>query len=483
MTRLDKLYATTTKLDANEDHFIMRKDADGKTEFISVRGTGFKGVSASLAGSTITASVTIDFPGDHSFFVGLETDRPAGEFLTVNVQNIPDKTTVSLSPNKAHVDFTNADGTEAQGIGQVVVYKGGLPGASDGQDALKVLVSDAPSFIHLDWDLSINGGIFLTTSNPFEVAVLTQSASNRIVADFTFQNLSIDWGLETMVLDTETQFDPIFDTVPIAEWIVFRFVRAFVEINASPGVDGFLQVYKFIGDAQPLSGGFAPPSPNQYVPEFSLLADDMTGVIEIEAGITVYLVGFGIPIGHIPGVPEPFVDVEIGALGAINFDWWDGGGGPANILGDPDYISNDPWDIWPLIHSQDGHKYPFGPLPPMLAATPAGPATAGPMLTDDLLRPLWEEAARRWEATGATPEQIRRALWATPTVIDLPGLYLGATVERDGVHRPGRGRVGLVHRRDPVGGRGVRPQRRRVGRGADGPAHRPDARDGAPDRL
>jgi hypothetical protein len=436
MTRLDGLYNSTSQLDPGEDHFIMRKNDEGKTEFISVRGTGFQGLSASLAGSTLTASVTINFPGDHSFFVGLENYRPnaediaAGkvpEFLTVDIQNIPDKTAVSLGPNKAWVDFTNADGTEAQGIGRVLVYKGRLPGASDGQDALKVLVSDAPSFIHLDWDLSINGGIFLSTAKPFEVAVLTQNSSNRIVADFTFQNLSIDWGLETMVVEDEIQYDPITGEIPIAAWIVFKFVKAFVNIDASPGVDGFLQVYNFIGNAQPLEGGLAPASPNQYVPEFSLLADDMTGILSVEAGIKVYLVGFGIPTGQVPGVPLPYVDLEVGALSAVNFDWWDSGGGPFNFLGDPDYIDIDPWDVWPLAHSQSGHLYPFGPLPPMLAAFPAVTTTTGPVLTDDLLRPLWEEAARRWAAAGANPTQIRLALGTTPTVMDLPGLYLGAT--------------------------------------------------------
>src|SRR5262249_5971547 len=152
------------------------------------------------------------------------------------------------------------------------------------------------------------------------------------------------------------------------------------------------------------------------------------GIFHLEAGIKVFLVGFGVPVGHVPGVPVFYVDADIGALSAIDFDWWDKGGGPLNFLGDPDYTSINPWDVWPLAHSQGDHLYPFGPLPPMLAAAPAASPTTDPAPTDDVIRPLWEEAARRWAAAGATADQVNRALAITPSVRDLGGLYLGATV-------------------------------------------------------
>ena len=55
----------------------------------------------------------------------------------------------------------------------------------------------------------------------------------------------------------------------------------------------------------------------------------------------------------------PQLDINTDLLGSFNLDWWDMGGDPEAILGDPDYITNDPWDFWPLGHSQDDHLFPF----------------------------------------------------------------------------------------------------------------------------
>ncbi|MFV9672762.1 MAG: PIN domain-containing protein [Acidimicrobiia bacterium] len=48
---------------------------------------------------------------------------------------------------------------------------------------------------------------------------------------------------------------------------------------------------------------------------------------------------------------------QIIVTGDRHFDWWDLGG---EGLGDPDYVDNDPWDFWPIFHSQSSHLFPFG---------------------------------------------------------------------------------------------------------------------------
>jgi hypothetical protein len=56
----------------------------------------------------------------------------------------------------------------------------------------------------------------------------------------------------------------------------------------------------------------------------------------------------------------PNVDIDTDLLGSFNLDFWDLGPADADVVvGDPDYITNDPWDLWPLFHSQDDHLFPF----------------------------------------------------------------------------------------------------------------------------
>ena len=61
------------------------------------------------------------------------------------------------------------------------------------------------------------------------------------------------------------------------------------------------------------------------------------------------------PLAPVPHLNGPNL------TGDFNFDFWDLGGGPLGFLGDPDYIANDPWDFYPVFHSQSDHLFPFGP--------------------------------------------------------------------------------------------------------------------------
>jgi len=72
------------------------------------------------------------------------------------------------------------------------------------------------------------------------------------------------------------------------------------------------------------------------------------------AQLEVCLIGV-CPIGGV----LPNTDITTDLLGSFNFDWWDLGGGFLGFFGDPDYIDNNPWDLWPVGHSQDSHYLPF----------------------------------------------------------------------------------------------------------------------------
>ena len=63
-------------------------------------------------------------------------------------------------------------------------------------------------------------------------------------------------------------------------------------------------------------------------------------------------------IRSLDAIPEALTEMEVGRLMQARADL---DGRPLNFLGDPDYLSNDPWDFWPLFHSQSDHLVPFGP--------------------------------------------------------------------------------------------------------------------------
>ena len=88
------------------------------------------------------------------------------------------------------------------------------------------------------------------------------------------------------------------------------------------------------------------------MPRVSIYVDDFT---HFDFSVALDSCVFGICV---PGI-FPHATINTDLLGGFNFDFWDLGGGPLNFLGDPDYIASNPWDFWPLFHSQDDHLFPF----------------------------------------------------------------------------------------------------------------------------
>ncbi len=333
MTRLDSIYDTTAQLDEGEDHVILRENANGDMDFLSIRGTGLQSASANVTSTTVNASLEIPVPGDHPFYVGL--DDGAGEFTVVQIDNIPDTTTVDVGTNHANIDFNSSPG-------DILVYQGPLPVAGQTVDVLKLLAINTPSFVHVNWDLGFPGDINVDTDSQTEVRLLSQSGNDRTVVDFAVGDISADWGFDSGTWTDKCDWDGCGEYLIIAQ--------VYFDFEASPALEGFMMNYERIGSPSELEGGGPSPGGAQYVPRTSVLLD---GFSEFAASVEFEVCVFGFCA---MGVPTAGHTIETDLLGSFNFDWWDLGG---DGLGDPDYVDNDPWDFWPIFHDQADHLFPF----------------------------------------------------------------------------------------------------------------------------
>lgn len=235
------------------------------------------------------------------------------------------------------------------GAGDVLVYKGPLPGATDGQDVLKLILLDTPSFVHADWLLGVPSGVTLDTSNPLEVRMLTQDSGNRTVAAFQVGDLSATWGIDAVTTDEKCQLDP-----PGCGFYL-QFATVFFNFTANPGLDAYIFTYVVDDNPSGLSPAGPTPGDFEYVPQVSFLMDNFS-VFAASAQLEICYLGL-----CVVGALLPNIDIDQDLLGSFNVDFWDMGGGPLDILGDKDYIDNDPWDLWPPLHAQANHEFPFGP--------------------------------------------------------------------------------------------------------------------------
>lgn len=346
MSRLDSLYDTTSQLDDGEDHVIYR----GNMDFLSIQGTGFQGVSAEIVGTTINAQLDIPFVGLHPFFVGIENS----EFTTVQIDNVPDTTVIAVGPEMANGDFSSSPG-------DIMVYQGPLPTPGHTAEALKVLVLNTPSSVHVNWDLGYDGLINIDNSGPVEVRLLNQGGGDRLIADFVVEDLNASWGAifgepEFFDCKDDTGF-PLYIPIECGTWFVVA--EAFANLTATPAIDGFVSTYELIENPSNLQDpGFVIEQDFMYRPVLNLLVDDFSE-LDVSVSVDVCIVPLPTPVPCIaPGAFVPHWSVGVEA-GGVNFDYWDNGGGFLDILGDPDYVDNDPWDFWPIFHAQSSHVFPF----------------------------------------------------------------------------------------------------------------------------
>lgn len=345
MSRLDDIYASTTSVGSGEDRVLYIPDG-GAPKYLEVQLTNLQGGSFHETSNSATASFTDPVSGDHPVFAGIGQSN--GDFLTVGLQNLPDQIDFdALAANPGHVHF---DSNEP--AGRVQVYQGPLPTAGDSNTATKVIIPSLPSSMHLDWNFGLpNGSGTFTASSPIEIRFLHQDGSSRLVGAVTFQNLSINYGVQGGNLSSD-------ECLPLPPFTCNEYVDvidASASFNANPGVSGMLLVYPFESSPE-TANGIAPSSSGEYRPELSFLLKNLTQ-ISADAGIRVCYLPLGFPPCAV-GVPLPFAGFTVNAT-AANVDFWDNGGGPLDILGDPDYVGNNPWKLYPFLYSDGSRIDPF----------------------------------------------------------------------------------------------------------------------------
>jgi hypothetical protein len=264
--------------------------------------------------NAISGQVNFAGIGPHPLYVGLQTHVSTGvsdpnTFTTVDVPNIPSTTTLNLDKTShANVDFSPSPGT-------ITVYSGPLPGANDGQQALKAILTNTPTSVHANWNLGFPGGINVTSSNPVEIALLSQDSGGRNVADFIVQNLSASWGIKTFAPDVSC-----IDATPLCTINIVA-IAAFANFNATPGVKGFFVNYTFKGGPGALNPAGPSPNASEYVPQWTFEAANFT-TINVEAGIKICIASDGSVCGELtklcPGDGQD-TGVEIRRLGWLGF--------------------------------------------------------------------------------------------------------------------------------------------------------------------
>jgi hypothetical protein len=343
MSRLDDIYTSTTSLAPSEDR-VLYIPSGGSLKYLEVQLTNLQGGSFHSTSTTANASFTDPVTGDHPVFVGIGQQN--GDFLTIGLENLPDQIDIdAVAQNPGHVHFDSNEPAK-----RVALYQGPLPSAGEG-DATKFIVVSVPASMHLDWNFGVNGNASFTASSEVEIRLLRQNGSTRIVSAFNFQNLNLSYGVES----GEVSSDECLPLPPFTcnEYVVV--VEGSASFTASPGINGMLLVYDH-GSTEDANGISSPGS--TYRPELSFLLKNLTS-ISASAGIRVCFLPLGVPGPWcVPGVPIPFFGFGVSA-DAANVDFWDNGGGPLDILGDPDYVSNDPWNLYPLLYSESNRIDPF----------------------------------------------------------------------------------------------------------------------------
>src|SRR6266545_2866409 len=341
MSRLDDIYSSSSSLGSQDR--VLYLPQGGSLKYLEVQLTNLQGGSFHSTSTTANASFTDPVSGDHPVYVGIGQQN--GDFLVVDLQNLPDQIDFdAVAENPGHVHF---DSNEP--AGRIALYQGPLPGAGDGS-ATKFIVVSLPSSTHIDWDFGAGNASF-TASSGIEIRFLRQDGSNRFLGAFTFQNLSLHYGVSTGSLSSG-------EGLPLPPFTCNEYVNvveASASFTASPGIDGMLLIDDH-GSVQE-ANGITPPSGDQYRPMLNFMLDNFTS-LGASAGIRVCYLPLGFP-PCLVGAPLPFAGFSVSA-DALNVDFWDNGGGPLDILGDPDYVGNNPWTLCcPILYDQNNRIDPF----------------------------------------------------------------------------------------------------------------------------
>lgn len=364
--RLDALHCGSEQLDPGEDHVIVNV-LGGAVDFASLKFSGFQKVSWAPAAGGGTFALRVPVPGDHPLFGGVQLDS---NYVTLQIEDVPDVVDVVINTSGGVITY-DASGS----AGEIDVYYGPLPIASDDDTAMRAVMVDTPSFVHITWGFGFpSGAVNFDASNEFEILFLSQDSGNRIAAGLEMEDLQIGYNVEFLTFNVAETADitvpvPCFDIPPICEEtllavpVAWDLVRATAGIDndadspaiganpAKPGVDGFFTLYKKLGSPAALDTGTTPGGP-EFVPLLALQVKDFR---ELSMSVAITLD----PLT--PNLIIPFsLDVTGPTLsGDFVFDFWSSANTneiftiplfdyDVGIKNVPDYTDNTPIHLIPL---------------------------------------------------------------------------------------------------------------------------------------
>lgn len=465
--RMRDLYAGGEILNLGEDHAVARFQGSS-LQIASFQYTGFQKLAYLPNDNGGHYELQNPTPGLHPLFVGALRDDKA---VTLQIENIPDSMILDIdtadTANKG-IHFHSDDDANAS-VGQIDAYYGPLPMAHIGDTAARFVMNNTPSDVRITWNLGFPHGNAKFISNstpdhPLSINFLGQKGGMRVVGGLSLQELELNYGIDFPIL--EPYIDVSFNPLDPHLFVSLDVFHAGVSLDNSAdnaigadgskaGVSGFLELYQLLDDqGSDALQNLGPAGPAhgsaEFVPQFTFMMKDFKLFnFGVSAGIELFP-SFLSPEVHLnPDPPQLVGQFMLDYWTGSNIDWTKDfdfepiASFSIGFKNTADYVDNTPIHIAPyggpefrrlysLVFTFDGfhdfsdHFDPFPP-PPMLAAGPAPAAATGPALTNELLAPLWFEAAHRWAAAGATPDQVARALATTPTIRDLGGLYLGTT--------------------------------------------------------
>ncbi len=298
--------------------------------------------------------------GISPFFVGAGLDNT---FAMLQIDNIPDL--LRLNTNIAGKDITfhaEDDAPPPAGslshVGDIDIYVGPAPTASDSDLAARVIMKDVPDDVHIFWDFGFpSGSANFTASNEFGLLFLAQDGGNRIVGALQLQDLQAGYNIT---------FDPHFSVgtfayAPTSLDLVLLDAVAGIDNDVNfdgggapiigqntskPGVDGFFNLYRMKGtDGDDTLDPVGPaPAANEYVPELTFMMKDFREFsYHVSGGVHIFgLSGFLTPFLDDHGGPTehgdfmidvwaPKVDISIdlgplGSFGLLNPAGWSDNG-------------------------------------------------------------------------------------------------------------------------------------------------------------
>lgn len=372
-SRLDELYCGSEQLDPGEDHAVALM-VGGSLDFASLKFTGFQKIQYAPDANGGHYELKVPTPGLHPFFVGVGLDS---NFATLQLENIPDSMVLDIDTAAGLITYDAADDVDPS-VGEIDVYYGPLPLANDGSTAVRAILRQTPSFVHIKWDLGFpNGDAWFDASNEFELLFLAQSGSKRVTGGMAMEDLHLHYGIEgpgytpcDEVAGVDTCYGLLRATAGIDN-DADEFASTLAINDSKADLAAFIAVYDLIGGPAALTGsclGTCPgPVGNEYVPLVTAATKDFRGVI------LVFEIQFDPLLPTSDFWPIDFEYNPTGPEGQVVVDVWDQGFSVEfagfEYTNDPDYIDNNPWHIIPIttlttagLHTFSDHDFdPFGP--------------------------------------------------------------------------------------------------------------------------